>query len=234
MARSVVLLAAAPLLRDREVLVQDERRDVVQVLLLHGPHLREEVRAPDGRVGLGDVPQAIIGRGVVEVVHDTIDGVAARQRTRQLLHRQANVLVRAGAAADVADGAGRVEETLAAHKLLLRQVHGLALAVHGDHHVLDVRAGRARGDKHDGTEHTAREEARRGAPERGGLLHSRSRTGRQGSNGGRPLLRLLRGAARRHEGTAQTRQQAGGCQAAGHDTSRHDFKKRRLTQKGSA
>merc|ERR1719450_940251 len=85
---SVVLLAAAPLLRDGEVLVQDVRGDVVQVLLLHGAHLREEVRALDGWVHLRDVLQPVVGRRRVQVVHQALDGVPGRQGAGELLEGQ--------------------------------------------------------------------------------------------------------------------------------------------------
>merc|ERR1712203_553388 len=94
-ASSIVLLAAAPLLRDGEVLVEDVGGDVEEVLLLHGPHLREDIRTLDGWVHLRDVLEAVIGRRSVQVFHQALHGVPGRQGTRELLQSQAHVLVRA-------------------------------------------------------------------------------------------------------------------------------------------
>mmetsp|Transcript_37718 Transcript_37718/g.121331 ORF Transcript_37718/g.121331 Transcript_37718/m.121331 type:complete len:240 (-) Transcript_37718:120-839(-) len=193
---SVVLLAAAPLLRNGEVLVEDVHGDVHQVLLLHGAHLREQVRALDGGVRLRDVLEAVVGHGRVQEVHDAFDGGARGQAALQLLHAQAHVLVRAVATADMADGAGVVEETLGAYELLLRERRGLALAVHGDQRVLKVRARGAGGrDQQHGAQRGTREEAQGTAKSRGlggglgldagpGLCRSLGRNRPRGGRGG--------------------------------------------------
>merc|ERR1719188_2665602 len=131
-ARSVVLLAAAPLFRDDVVLVHDVSRDIVQILLLHGTHLWPQISGDDGWMDLGNVCQAIVSHGSVEVRHQRIDVVAGRESARELLHAQADVLIGARAAADVADGARCIEQTLAADELFLGQIHGLALAIDRD------------------------------------------------------------------------------------------------------
>merc|ERR1719343_1331524 len=100
--RSIVLLAAAPLLGDRVILVEDVRAHVDQVLLLHGAHLGPDISALDGGVHLRDLLEAIIGRGVLHVVDEALHRGAVWLRTAELLQREAHVLVRARCAADVA------------------------------------------------------------------------------------------------------------------------------------
>mmetsp|Transcript_37714 Transcript_37714/g.121316 ORF Transcript_37714/g.121316 Transcript_37714/m.121316 type:complete len:268 (-) Transcript_37714:17-820(-) len=205
---SVVLLAAAPLLRNGEVLVEDVHGDVHQVLLLHGAHLREQVGALDRRVRLRDVLEAVVGHGRVQEVDDALDGGARGQSALELLHAQADVLVRAVAAADVADGAGVVEEALGTHELLLGQGCGLALAVHGDQRVLEVRLRGARaGDEQHGAEGGARDEAAEGGPHRllqglgGGRRRGPAQRRALGGRGARGV-----GAGGRHEACTETEQ----------------------------
>jgi hypothetical protein len=126
---SIVLLATAPLLRDGLVHVQDVRRDVVQVLLLHGSHLWPDVSATNGGVHLRDVLKAVIGGGVVLVVDKALNGVARRLGTAQLLCGQADILVCASASTDVAGGARCQEKALATDEPFL---------------VIDDRAGHPR------------------------------------------------------------------------------------------
>mmetsp|Transcript_37356 Transcript_37356/g.86227 ORF Transcript_37356/g.86227 Transcript_37356/m.86227 type:complete len:250 (+) Transcript_37356:267-1016(+) len=140
----VVGLAATPLLGDGLVLVEDVSRHVVQVLLLHGAHLRPNVAALDGRVDLRDVLQTIIGGGIVQVIHQAFNGGSAGLGTTELLDGKADVLVGTGTTADVAGGARRVEQTLATDQLLLGQSGGLALVIHWNDHVLHVGPRRAR------------------------------------------------------------------------------------------
>merc|ERR1712190_451642 len=93
--RSIVLLAAAPLLRDRVVLVKDVRAHVDQVLLLHGAHLGPDISALDGGVHLRDLLEAIVGRGVLHVVDEALHRGAVWLCTAELLQREAHILVRA-------------------------------------------------------------------------------------------------------------------------------------------
>ena len=76
------------------------------------------------------VLESIIGGRIVQVIHQSLDGCSVWLGTTQLLNGQANVLVGAGAAADMAGSAGRDKQTLAANHLLLGQGGGLALLVH--------------------------------------------------------------------------------------------------------
>ena len=73
--------------------------------------------------------KSIVGGGVVQVVDQALDSGAVWGGTAQLLDGKANVLVGAGAAADVAGGAGGDEQSLASNDLLLGQGGGLALVV---------------------------------------------------------------------------------------------------------
>ena len=86
--------------------------------------------------GRGGALQALgVGVGIVvePVAHDVHDGVARRLRAVQLLlQAEACAQGRSGATADVAGRAGCTDEALATHQLLLREVHGLALAVRGE------------------------------------------------------------------------------------------------------
>ena len=76
------------------------------------------------------VLKSIVGGGVVQVVHQSLDGGSVWLGTAQLLNGQAHVLVGAGATADMARGAGRDKQTLATNHLLLGQGGGLALVIH--------------------------------------------------------------------------------------------------------
>ena len=76
------------------------------------------------------VLESIIGGRIVQVIHQSLDGRSVWLGTTQLLNCQANVLVGAGATADMAGSAGRDKQTLAANHLLLGQGGGLALLVH--------------------------------------------------------------------------------------------------------
>ena len=76
------------------------------------------------------VLESIIGGRIVQVIHQSLDGCSVWLGTTQLLNGQANVLVGAGATADMAGSAGRDKQTLAANHLLLGQGGGLALLVH--------------------------------------------------------------------------------------------------------
>ena len=76
------------------------------------------------------VLKSIVGGGVVQVVHQSLDSGSVWLGTAQLLNGQAHVLVGAGATADMARGAGRDKQTLATNHLLLGQGGGLALVIH--------------------------------------------------------------------------------------------------------
>ena len=76
------------------------------------------------------VLESIIGGRIVQVIHQSLDGRSVWLGTTQLLNCQANVLVGAGATADMAGSAGRDKQTLATNHLLLGQGGGLALLVH--------------------------------------------------------------------------------------------------------
>lgn len=76
------------------------------------------------------VLESIVGGGVVQVVHQSLDSGSVWLGTAQLLNGQAHVLVGAGATADMARGAGRDEQSLATNHLLLGQGGGLALVIH--------------------------------------------------------------------------------------------------------
>ena len=76
------------------------------------------------------VLESIVGGGVVQVVHQSLDSGSVWLGTAQLLNGQAHVLVGAGATADMARGAGRDKQTLATNHLLLGQGGGLALVIH--------------------------------------------------------------------------------------------------------
>ena len=76
------------------------------------------------------VLESIVGGGVVQVVHQSLDSRSVWLGTAQLLNGQAHVLVGAGATADMARGAGRDKQTLATNHLLLGQGGGLALVIH--------------------------------------------------------------------------------------------------------
>merc|ERR1719254_430627 len=119
---SIVCLATAPLLRDGGVLVEDVGRHVGQVRILHGAHLGPNVSTLDGWVHLVDLLEAIVSRGVVEVVDYGPNIGPVRHSPRELLKREAYVLVSACRATDVAIGASCVEEALATDKRLLANV----------------------------------------------------------------------------------------------------------------
>ena len=76
------------------------------------------------------VLESIIGGRIVQVIHQSLDGCSVWLGTTQLLNCQANVLVGAGATADMAGSAGCDKQTLATNHLLLGQGGGLALLVH--------------------------------------------------------------------------------------------------------
>ena len=76
------------------------------------------------------VLESIVGGGVVQVVHQSLDSRSVWLGAAQLLNGQAHVLVGAGATADMARGAGRDKQTLATNHLLLGQGGGLALVIH--------------------------------------------------------------------------------------------------------
>lgn len=76
------------------------------------------------------VLESIVGGGVVQVVHQSLDSGSVWLGTAQLLNGQAHVLVGAGATADMARGAGRDEQSLATNHLLFGQGGGLALVIH--------------------------------------------------------------------------------------------------------
>ena len=76
------------------------------------------------------VLESIVGGGVVQVVHQSLDSSSVWLGAAQLLNGQAHVLVGAGATADMARGAGRDKQTLATNHLLLGQGGGLALVIH--------------------------------------------------------------------------------------------------------
>merc|ERR1740121_2649693 len=206
---SVVLLAAAPLLGDDVILVKDVGRNVVQILLLHGTHLGPQVRRDDGRVHLRDVLEAVVGGRGVDVVDQRIDGVARRERAGELFDAQAHALIGAGTAANVAGTARDVEQALAADELLLGEVRGLALAVHRDGHVLDLRARGASREAHQQARRRGPGEEAGGRAEQGGLLgllldpdRGAARLRRHGP--------LRHGAARRpgHEGVEEPEREA--------------------------
>lgn len=77
-----------------------------------------------------EVLKSIVGGRVVQVVHQSLHGGTVWLGTAQLLNGQADVLVGAGATADMARGAGRDKQTLASNHLLLGQGGGLALVIH--------------------------------------------------------------------------------------------------------
>ena len=79
---------------------------------------------------LWQVLESIVGGGVVQVVNQSLDSGSVWLGTAQLLNCQADVLVGAGATADVAGGAGCDKQTLATNHLLLGQGGGLALVIH--------------------------------------------------------------------------------------------------------
>ena len=76
------------------------------------------------------VLESIVGGGVVQVVHQSLDSGSVWLGTAQLLNGQAHVLVGAGATADMARGTGCDKQTLATNHLLLGQGGGLALVIH--------------------------------------------------------------------------------------------------------
>ena len=76
------------------------------------------------------VLESIVGGGVVQVVHQSLDSRSVWLGAAQLLNGQAHVLVGAGSTADMARGAGHDKQTLATNHLLLGQGGGLALVIH--------------------------------------------------------------------------------------------------------
>mmetsp|Transcript_87480 Transcript_87480/g.157615 ORF Transcript_87480/g.157615 Transcript_87480/m.157615 type:complete len:203 (+) Transcript_87480:59-667(+) len=172
--RSVVLLAATPLLGDGRSHVQHVRGNVVQVRLLHGLHLGPNVSATDGRVHLRDVLETIVSGGVVLVVHQGLDVVSWWRGALELLDAEPHVLVGPSAAANVACGASIVEKPLAAVQALLGQHDCLAFAIHWNQDVVHVSASRAcRSSQQEGTHGSTGQEARGKGPA-GRLLGSAS------------------------------------------------------------
>ena len=73
--------------------------------------------------------QSIISGGIVQVVHQALDGGTVWCGAAELLNGKAHVLVGAGTTADVAGGTGGNEQSLATDHLFLCQGGGLALVI---------------------------------------------------------------------------------------------------------
>ena len=75
------------------------------------------------------VLQSIVSGGIVQVVHQALDGGTIWCGAAELLNGKAYVLVGTGTTADVAGGTGGDEQSLASNYLLLGQGGGLALVI---------------------------------------------------------------------------------------------------------
>ena len=89
-----------------------------------------DVTSCNPQTAFQQVLESIIGGRIVQVIHQSLDGCSVWLGATQLLNCQANVLVGAGTAADMAGSTGRDKQTLATNHLLLGQGGGLALLVH--------------------------------------------------------------------------------------------------------
>merc|ERR1740123_1340592 len=127
--RSIILLAAPPLLWDYEVLVQNVCRNVIQVLLLHSAHLWPDVSCPDGWMHFRDVLQAIVSRWAVQVVNHAFNVVALWLCAREFFPAQTYVLIGACATADVAIRTRCNKEALTTDDLFFCKIHCFALSV---------------------------------------------------------------------------------------------------------
>ena len=76
-----------------------------------------DVTSCNPQTAFQQVLESVIGGRIVQVIHQSLDGCSVWLGTTQLLNCQANVLVGAGATADMAGSAGCDKQTLATNHL---------------------------------------------------------------------------------------------------------------------